>query len=259
MSGDANLRFSYHNVRLPNGEVTNPDLDWFIAGSPWLHGPLRLLHRLYGRQLSQKSIADLGALEGGYALEFAKVGMDTLGVEIRQENFANCERLKQAFGLSNLRFVHDDCWNLYRYGQFDAIFCSGLLYHLDRPAEFIKLIGKSARDVAFIHTHFAPETESEAFTLGPLTTNEGMPGRWYHEHDSTDAAEIEAYKLSSFENQNSFWLTRPAILQCLNDAGFDVVLEQHDALGADIIGSMSRGYHKSHHRGLFVGLRSGVR
>jgi tRNA G46 methylase TrmB len=59
------------------------------------------------------------------------MGMHALGVEVRASNFANCTEVRRRAGVPNLSFVQDDVWNLAAYGPFDAIFCCGLLYHLD--------------------------------------------------------------------------------------------------------------------------------
>jgi hypothetical protein len=41
-------------------------------------------------------IADLGCLEGGYAVEFTRMGFsEVVGIEVRKSNFANCMFVKE--------------------------------------------------------------------------------------------------------------------------------------------------------------------
>jgi SAM-dependent methyltransferase len=255
------MTFTAHNVLLPNGEITMPELNWLIADSSLTKAAIRSLQLALGEDLSGKSIVDLGCLEGGYTLEFAKLGMRSVGVEVRESNLENCRTIQQAFNLPNLEFVQDDVWNLEKYGSFDAAFCCGLLYHLDRPAAFIDLLGRSATRVVIIHTHFAREDGIEAFPqLSDLTENEGLPGRWYGEHAAETKEELEALKWTSWENRSSFWLTRPAIYECLMRAGYTTVYEQFDwfngYMGSTVLDSTSTGYYHTHARGMFIGVRS---
>ncbi len=254
------MSFTAHNILLPDGATTMPELNWFIADSPVTKAAIHSLKLALGEDLTGKSIVDLGCLEGGYTLEFAKLGMRSVGLEVRQSNIENCRKIQDAFELPNMEFVQDDVWNLGNHGQFDAAFCCGLLYHLDRPAAFIDLLGRSAARVAIIHTHFAREDDIEAFPqLSPLTDNEGLPGRWYGEHTAETTEELEALKWTSWENRSSFWLTRPGIYECLHRAGYTAVYEQFDwfdgYMGNDIFNSTTSGYYKTHARGMFVGVR----
>jgi SAM-dependent methyltransferase len=257
MIGAGDMTFSAHNVQFPNGESTIPDMDWFIGDHPWLKSTQRLLRALYPDNQG-KRIVDRGCLEGGYTLELARMGFDALGIEVRQSNIDNCLEIKDAFKLPNLDFAKDDVWNLDKYGQFDVAFCCGLLYHLDRPREFINKMAQHAK-VVVINTHFATDKPSTVFSLSELTTNEDLPGRWYGEHETIDLDELEQLKWTSWENNRSFWLTRPGIFQALHDAGFDIVFEQVDQLagfhGQSLLENMTSGYYATQDRGTFVGIK----
>lgn len=254
------MTFTAHNIQFPNGEATMPDLGWFIADHPWLLSIQRLLRAVYPEPKG-KRIVDLGCLEGGYALELAKMGYEAFGIEVRQSNYDNCLAIKDAFNLPNLDFAKDDVWNLDKYGHFDLAYCCGLLYHLDRPREFIRKMAAHA-DVVVINTHFATENNSTVFNLSDLTTNEALPGRWYSEHNAVDVAELEELKWTSWENNRSFWLTRPAIFEALIDAGFNLVFEQFDQLsgfhGQSLLDNMTTGYYATQDRGTFVGIKQPI-
>lgn len=254
--------FTAHNIRFADGSETLPGYEGgLVADTHWCRGAKRLLHLIYRGGVEGKSIADLGCLEGGYTLEFARMGMQAFGLEVRQSNYDNCLEVKRRAGLANLSFAKDDCWNLAKYGPFDVIFCCGLLYHLDRPGEFIHLLGKQARDAVIINTHFAPHDwyPMTAFkdVMGPLEKHEGVPGRWYREHEGGTIDQLEKMKWASWTNRHSFWPTKEALLQLIQDAGFDLVLEQYDIVG-DIHDTLMDAENIKHHRGVYLGIRSGL-
>jgi SAM-dependent methyltransferase len=249
--------FTAHNIRFPDGSVTMPEQDHLLADVSWCQGAKRVLRMLYGDATRGRRIADLGCLEGGYALEFARMGFDALGLEVRQSNFVNCQQVKRRAGVDSLEFVKDDVWNLAKYGPFDVIFCCGLLYHLDRPREFISLMGQQARDAVIVNTHYAPWDwyPSSAFQLSAIERHEDLPGRWFFEHNAADETAKEQLKWASWDNRHSFWPVKEALLEAIRGAGFDLVFEQFDTLG-DILGNGTDKETVRNHRGVFVGIRS---
>jgi SAM-dependent methyltransferase len=251
------MAFTAHNIRFADGSETMPGALHLLADVPWCQGAKRVLALLYGADVKGRRIADLGCLEGGYALEFARLGLDAFGIEVRQSNFDNCMEVKRRAGLSNLDFARDDVWNLARYGRFDVIFCCGLLYHLDRPRAYLKLMGEQARDAVIVNTHYAPWDwyPTSAFQLSPIETHEGLPGRWFVEHNAQSDAEKEQLKWASWDNKSSFWPVKEALLQAIHEAGFDLVFEQTDTLG-DILANGTAPETVRNHRGVFVGIRS---
>ncbi|MGB1876436.1 MAG: hypothetical protein ACPHGY_05855, partial [Rhodospirillaceae bacterium] len=120
-----------------------------------------------------------------------------------------------------------------KYGPFDVIFCCGLLYHPDRPREFIQLMGQQARDAVIINTHYAPRgwRPKSVFKLSGMTEREGLPGRWYEEPKTQTEEEREKHKWASWDNHRSFWLTKEGVLDVMNEAGFDLAFEQFDTFG----------------------------
>lgn len=256
---DTQLSFTAHNIKLADGTETMPEIGYLLADSPWMKAAARVLKVVYGDAIAGKSIADLGCLEGGYTVEFSRMGMQATGIEVRQSNIENCLHVHKNAGLPNLAFAKNDVWNLAEYGRFDAMFCCGLLYHLDQPAKFIRLMAEQTRDVIMINTHYADDVQSAVFALSAMTENEGLPGKWYAEHNADSEGEIETFKWTSWKNKRSFWLTKAAILQTLQDCGFDLVFEQVDWLQDGIRSSMEGGYYSNHSRGMFVGVRAGIR
>jgi len=251
--------FTAHNIRFPDGTVSMPGHPTLLADEPRCRAAMRLLRMLYGNRLAGRRIVDLGCLEGGYAVEFARAGMEALGLEVRPSNFENCCDVQKKVGLPNLQFVRDDAWNVGRYGPYDVAYCCGLLYHLDRPREFVRLLGQVVNDAIIINTHFAPWEKEARFGLGELTSHEELPGRWVEEHGETDEAALDKLKWASWKNHRSFWVAREGLLQAISDAGFDLVLEQWDAAadGRELLAVTTSDDYRSFLRGVFVGIRSG--
>jgi len=250
-AGGAPQPFTLHNVLLDDGSETKPDTVQ-ISHTPWFLAAKRCLDALYPQGFSGLRIADLACLEGGYTVEFARMGFaEALGIEIRRSNFANCMFIKERLNLPNLTFVNDNVWNLENYGVFDVIFCGGILYHLDEPKRFLALMSRLARKAVLINTHFSTVTPIALHSLSELTQNESLPGRWYDE----PGAGYDDMKWSAWDNRRSFWIQREYLIQAIRDAGFPMIFEQYDCLGDEIAASMSHGYYRSENRCMFVGVK----
>jgi len=256
--------FTAHNIRLDDGSLTKPDLGATMESNPWFVSAKRVLQTVFPGDKRGYRLADLGCLEGGYSVEFARMGFQVVGIEIRDSNLAACHYVKARTNLPNLTFVKDDAWNVERYGPFDAIFCCGLLYHLDRPKAFIELLSRVCSKLVVLQTHFAvPDSAGEPssttkFNLSAAAEHESLLGRWYTEfHEDAQFQNREAAKWTSWDNRRSFWVMRKYLLQALSQAGFDLVMEQFDGLGARIAGAMLHGYYKTDSRGTFVGIKTG--
>ena len=89
----------------------------------------------------------------------ARLGFrEVVGIEVREANFDKCRFVKERLAFTNLTFVNDDVWNLERYGIFDVVFCCGLLYHLDRPKQFLHLLASQTRRALLIKTATAHDS-----------------------------------------------------------------------------------------------------
>jgi 16S rRNA G1207 methylase RsmC len=62
----------------------------------------RILDTVFPQNKNTFRIADLGCLEGGYAVEFARMGFQTVGIEVRDTNIAACNFVKANTNLPNL-------------------------------------------------------------------------------------------------------------------------------------------------------------
>jgi Methyltransferase domain len=275
------IQFTAHNIRLDDGSYTKPDEGLSIDAHPWFLAAKRVLDATFPADKSRLSIADLGCLEGGYTVEFARLGFQAMGIDVRESNIEVCRYVQSKVNLPNLQFVRDDVWNAAKYGVFDAVFCCGLFYHLDKPRKFLDVLSSITRRVLILQTHFAQAGDSPSFIqprrlrralsrllplkntgttthkLSFLAENEGLPGRWFPEFRTERAfRDRENRRWASWDNRRSFWIQREYLLQGIRDAGFDLVFEQFDSLGADIADEMTEGSYRTSGRSTFIGVKT---
>jgi len=254
--------FTAHNVRLDDGAFTFPEAPPIDQTADY-HCVRNLLPVLYPDGWAGRSIVDLGCLEGGFATEFARLGLTSTGIDVRESNIANAEYIRARTSLPDLRFICDDAWNVGKYGPFDLVFCVGLHYHIEDQRRFLQEMGRACEKAIFIDTHFAPEFDDEPAVaihgLSELTTHEGLPGRWYPEHEldaASDRSEMETLKWASWENRRSFWPTKGALIHAMQGAGFTTVIEDFDQhLGGSVYQLSRDGWHAQNCRAMFVGVK----
>lgn len=234
----AGQEWTSHNIHLSDAITTMPGQPDFLETDLRLKAILRAILFLYRDGFSDLRVADLGCLEGGFALALAERGMSVTGIEARWKNFEKVKLLKEHFGFENLTFELDDVKNFTaeRYGSFDVTLALGILYHLDNPVTWLRQVARATRSLLIIDSHYAPSDDAslaqidERLTLGSLKMlHDGADvyeGRWFFEYD--ERANREDQLWASYSNSSSFWLTKESLLKAVMRAGFDLVLEQHD-------------------------------
>ncbi len=250
--------FIAHNIRLSDGSTTIAGSDVTIDQNPVFTSTRTLLDLIFPANRSSVRLVDLGCLEGGYAVQFARLGFDCTGLEVRDSNIAACRYVKEQVGLDNLTFVQDNVWNLARHGPFDVVFCNGLYYHVEHPVALMELLASQTRTLLILNTHFATEVRNERHNLSDIDINEGVAGRWYMEFgDDQSFGQREIHRESSWDNRRSFWLMKEELLHAMKRFGFDLVFEQFDQLAPRIAEQMRSGGYRVHDRGQFIGIKTG--
>lgn len=172
-------------------------------------------------------IADLGSLEGGYAVEFARRGARVLALELRDRNLAKSVFAKDVLKLDTLDFVKDDVRNftVEKYGTFDVVLASGILYHLDVPDvfSFVENVAQACTGMAIIDTHIGIEADESVVYKGK--TYSGWRFTEYSNEPTPD--EVEQKNWMSVGNVKSFWLTRVSLFNLMHEAGFTSAYECH--------------------------------
>jgi len=151
-----------------------------------------------------ETILELGAHEGNHTLQLAggQGVRRVVALEGREDNVRRAQLVLEAFAPTNVEFRH---YNLERFDPaeftgFDAVFCSGLLYHLPEPWTLITKVAGICRFL-YLDTHYAATEET---LVGPYH------GRWHQEGPDS---------LSGL-SPRSFWLTVKDLVLVLMENGF---------------------------------------
>jgi len=153
-------------------------------------------------------ILDLGSYDGDYAIEFAIRGAHVVAIEGREASNEIARRVAASRGVSqNIQFVTDDVRNLDRekYGVFDVVLCSGILYHF-QAQDGCKLLQTIAElcNLLIIDTHVGL-TDREHFEW----KGKSYYGVVFREHSADDTPETKAGRVwESLDQETSFWFTK---------------------------------------------------
>jgi SAM-dependent methyltransferase len=221
-----------HTIHLGCGVYTRST----PVNQEWRLERVRQSLRDFGYQsLEGVRILDLGCLEGLFAIELARAGAKTVGIEARLANLEKARFAREALELAACELVQDDVRNLCRakYGSFDIVLCCGILYHLDMPdaLRLIQRISEVTEQVAVVETHVALEVlKHNPFELGELEEEswEGQvyQGRRFREHKPGETPQQKERRLwASLDNPRSFWLTRSSLRLALRRYGFESIYE----------------------------------
>jgi hypothetical protein len=101
--------------------------------------------------------------------------------------------------------------------------CSGILYHLpgEQGCQFIRSIADVCARLTIIDTHVGLREDASISWAGGT-----YHGTLYSEHPAGDKVATKmARTCASLDNNSSFWLTKPSLLNLLRDVGFTSVSE----------------------------------
>jgi Methyltransferase domain len=158
-----------------------------------------------------ETIMELGSLEGAHTFMLAeRPGTKrVLALEGRELNLRKSKFVQSLLPAQNVEFAQANLehTDLAAFGKFDAVFCSGLIYHLPEPWKLIAQLPAVAPSL-FIWTHYAPDAEAE------IVSN-GLRGKI---HGEGGAAE----PLSGM-SATATWLTLGSLITSLTRSGYESV------------------------------------
>lgn len=99
--------------------------------------------------LAGKTVIDVGCGIGHFSALLEERGADVFCVDGRVENI---EGLKELYPSRRCAVVDVESSELLMHGNFDVVFCYGLLYHLSDPHGFIKNASKICKEMMIIET-----------------------------------------------------------------------------------------------------------
>ena len=154
------------------------------------------------------NILELGALEGAQTFLLAeRPGVKrVLALEGREANLRKARFVRELLRVEKAEFAQANLEeaDLSSHGQFDAVFCCGLLYHLPKPWELIERLPAIA-PVLFLWTVYAAENEA-------MELPNGLQGKIQTEGGPDEP-------LSGLSS-TATWLTLGSLITALTTSGY---------------------------------------
>lgn len=150
-----------------------------------------------------RTVLELGSLEGGHTFALSQRAdvERVLALEARADNIARATFVQGLLGINKAEFVEANLEKaqLNTYGSFDAILCSGLLYHLPEPWQLLEQFPGVSPNL-FLSTHYVADDEAN------VTLNGLRGARW-------DEGKVLG-SLSGL-SRKSFWPTLGSLIKLL--------------------------------------------
>lgn len=173
-----------------------------------------------------KRILEIGPLEGGHSYMLEQAGAaEVVAVEANTRSFLKCLCVKEVLGMRAVRYLLGDGMAFMEHdaGGFDMVFASGILYHLQDPMVFLRLLPRMAPRM-LLWTHYFDEgivrnSPAIAHKFGPVArgTIDGF------DYEFVEQSYKEALQWSGFcggSAPTSRWLTRRSIVDFLRHLGY---------------------------------------
>lgn len=171
-------------------------------------------------------ILELGPLEGGHSYMLQNKGAKkVVSIEANTRAFLKCLCIKEIFKLDRVEFMLGDFISFLRKDnqQYDLVFASGVLYHMDEPVELLKLISKVS-DKIFIWTHYYDERIisnrrdlAHKFSPARLFEYEGVS---YEYSRQSYKGDLKWKGFCGGPKPISKWLKKDSIIKALRQYGF---------------------------------------
>jgi len=178
-------------------------------------------------------VLELGPLEGGhtYMLENMEAA-SILSIEANTRAYLKCLITKEILGIKQARFMLGDFVTYLRETDetFDVCIASGVLYHMQNPAELIDMIAqRSSKVMMWTHYYDQALIENNPYLNKNKfsgTMNKEHRGRQYKLYRQNYQETLDSATFAGGHETFSLWMTRADILACLEDFGFrNVVIE----------------------------------
>ena len=115
---------------------------------------------LCGGSLAGKRVIDLGCNAGFWSLCSIESGCDfVLGIDGRQMHIDQANFVFQVKEIeeSRYKFIAGNIYDLdfQQFGDFDIVFCLGLMYHISRPMVLMEKIAQVSSDILIVDTRLS--------------------------------------------------------------------------------------------------------
>jgi tRNA (mo5U34)-methyltransferase len=176
----------FHRIDLGNGIYTKTES---VMGEPvdHPHGPWQTIQKLLPRDLTGKTVLDVGCNAGFYSFEARRRGAKrVLGVDGQRQHVRQGLFVRKVLGL-DVEFRRLNVYELSHrnVGQFDITLALGLLYHLKHPILALENLYRVTKEILVIETAIMPAKQTPGSfpysfgaaeaTLHPLVYVENSP------------------------------------------------------------------------------------
>jgi ubiquinone/menaquinone biosynthesis C-methylase UbiE len=135
-----------------------------------------------GLDLRNQTVLEVGAGIGDHTTFFLDQGCKVVSLEARLEN---CQFFAESFKSSgyrsemDLELIRSDVEHMAEHvtGQFDVVYCYGLLYHLKDPVSALKLMAERCRKLFLLETCVSFSAEE---AVNPVTEPKEKSSQSYH-------------------------------------------------------------------------------
>jgi len=123
------------------------------------------------------SALDLACNEGWFSHRLLSWGANrVVGIDVRDENIRRASLLREHFGIPSdqLTFTTADALQIEpeQFGSFDVVLLLGLIYHLERPLEAIRIARRLTRRVCIIESQLTRQDR-------PIVRGDGIPNLYF--------------------------------------------------------------------------------
>ncbi|MBI1871349.1 MAG: DUF1698 domain-containing protein [Chlamydiae bacterium] len=174
-----------------------------------------------------KSVLELGSLEGGHSYLMEKCGaLRIVAIESNMHAYLRCLIAKELLKLKRVEFFCVDCMQYLQHldSRFGIVIASGILYHMQKPVELLELICKTS-DSLFLWTHYYDETLMQnrptiarSFSKKDLSNYKGFSHTLYR---NEYGASLDSKCFLGSNSHFSCWMSREEIVGALGHFGMN--------------------------------------
>lgn len=207
-----------------DGWTTQFEIDGIKYGgeAQLVNDPRLLWHIDQVGGIQDKTILELGPLEGGHTLTMIRAGASKiLAIEGNDDCFHRCLIVQEVLSLYKAKFILGDFCEMVesKDKKFDIVSASGVLYHQLNPAKLIHDLAEIT-DTVFVWSHVAGNLapNGEDTIIGDNSYK--YLGKFNHYGNAKTSLNSYCAGL----NDKAVWMYPEEMIRCFNDAGFENVV-----------------------------------
>lgn len=164
LEAQALARSWYYPFVLPSGTAVDCQLDEAVARihTDRLQMIFQALRPAVGTHWNQISCLDIGCNQGYFAANLAAHGCQkVVGLDLRPQNVADADLMRQVYGFKNLSFSVADINGYEAQEQYDVVMMLSLLIWLEDPIGALRIARQLTRRVLLVETPIVPEVSGQ--------------------------------------------------------------------------------------------------